>query len=96
MSIPQNQSFPLPANMDLDSVDTIRDWLMSAFENGAVALDGAQVERVYTNCLLMLISASAEAASHGHRMIINTASPALLEAISTLGLMSQFSDILED
>lgn len=95
MSTAENQSYSLPTNMDIDSIDTIRDWLLSAFENGAVALDGAQVERVYTNCLLMIISASAEAASHGHKLILNSASPALLEAISTLGLKPQFSDILE-
>lgn len=90
------QLFDLPAHMDLDAVDTIRDWLAPAIDQGDVQLNGAPVERVYSNCLLMLLAAQNEAESHGHSITINSPSFALTDAITCLGLGENFSSLFKD
>jgi anti-anti-sigma regulatory factor len=48
----------LPAIVDLDALDFVRDGLIEAVELGALTVDASQVERVSTNALFMLVSAS--------------------------------------
>ena len=51
----------LPAIVDLDALDLIRDELIDAVESGPVRVDGKAVERVSTNALFMLMSAAETA-----------------------------------
>lgn len=88
------KSVALPAVIDLDSLDDIRDGLIDAIEEGPVTVTAAAVERVSTNALFMLISA-AEAARRNHfDFAIEQPSAALVTAIERLGLGAQFSGMM--
>ena len=56
------KAIALPAVVDLDALDGVRDGLIEAVELGPVRRSTAQaVERVATNALLMLVSAAETA-----------------------------------
>ena len=55
---PASKVVALPAIVDLDTLDVVRDGLIDAVEMGAVTVDASKVERVATNALFMLISAA--------------------------------------
>ena len=55
MAQARKKSVTLPAIVDLDALDHIRDELIDAVEHGAVAVKAAGVERVATNALFMLL-----------------------------------------
>ncbi|WP_375452386.1 STAS domain-containing protein [uncultured Devosia sp.] len=80
----------LPAIVDLDSLDGIRDGLLDAIEEGAVSINGAGVERVSTNALFMLISAAETARKNNFELTIDKPSAALSGAIERLGLGTSF------
>ncbi len=84
----------LPAVVDLDSLDGIRDGLIDAIEEGPVAVSAAAVERVSTNGLFMLISAAETARRNSFDFNVEQPSPALLGAIERLGLSAQFSGMM--
>ena len=85
----------LPSVIDLDALDMVRDGLIDAVELGDVVIDGAAVERVATNGLLMLISA-AETAQRNHNSFgITGASASMLASIDRLGLAESFSRLMK-
>lgn len=84
----------LPAVVDLDSLDGIRDGLIDAIEEGPVTVSGAAIERVSTNGLFMLISAAETARRNSFDFAIEQPSAALLAAIERLGLDAQFSGMM--
>lgn len=84
----------LPAIVDLDSLDGIRDGLLDAIEEGPVAISAGAVERVSTNALFMLISASETARRNHFEFAIEQPSAALVSAIERLGLGAQFSGMM--
>ncbi|MEO6396092.1 MAG: STAS domain-containing protein [Devosia sp.] len=84
----------LPAVVDLDAIDGVRDGLLDAIEQGAVLVDGHAVERVSTNALLMLISAAETARRNSFPFAIAGASAPMLAAIDLLGLRSSFSGLM--
>ncbi len=88
------KSIALPAIIDLDSLDGIRDSLIDAIEDGAVTLTAGSVERVSTNALFMLISAAETARKNEHEFAIESPSAALTAAIGRLGLDAQFSGMM--
>ena len=51
----------LPAVVDLDALDGVRDRLLEAIDAGPVTVSAAAVERVSTNALFMLLSAAETA-----------------------------------
>jgi anti-anti-sigma regulatory factor len=85
----------LPGVMDLDALDMVRDQLVEALDAGSVAIDGAEVGRVATNALFMLLSAAETARRNNVRLTVTAPSTALTAAIDRLGLGAQFADILE-
>jgi hypothetical protein len=89
------RTISLPAIIDLDALDPLRDELLDAVESGSVRLLGDHVERVATNSLLLLLSA-AESARRG-QVSLSVAQPSvpLLAAIDRLGLTERFAPILE-
>ena len=84
----------LPAIVDLDSLDGIRDGLLDAIEEGPVTVAAAGVERVSTNALFMLISAAETARRNNFEFEIDKPSVALTGAIERLGLGSSFMGMM--
>ena len=67
----------LPAVVDLDALEEVRDALLAETERGAVEVSGAAVERISTNALLMLASAAETARRNDFPCTITAASPAM-------------------
>jgi len=85
----------LPAIVDLDALDFVRDGLIEAVELGAVAVDASQVERVSTNALFMLISAAETAKRNSTNFTIFGASAPIKAAVDRLGLDSAFTGLMK-
>jgi anti-anti-sigma regulatory factor len=90
-----SRSVALPAIVDLDALDIVRDGLIEAVELGAVTIDGSRVERVATNALLMLISAAETARRNEYGFSITGASAPMQAAIERLGLSASFSGLMK-
>ena len=88
------KSVALPAIIDLDSLDGIRDGLIDAIEGGPVTVLAGAVERVSTNALFMLLSAADTARRNHFEFAIEQPSAALTAAIERLGLDAQFSGMV--
>ena len=88
------QPIALPAVIDLDSLDGIRDGLIDAIEEGPVTVSAQAVERVSTNALMMLISAAETARKNQFEFAIEQPSATMLSAIERLGLQAQFSGMM--
>ena len=85
----------LPAVVDLDALDGVRDRLLDAVETGPVSVDGSGVERLATNALIMLISAAETARRNSFSFAVENASPPMLGAIDRLGLRPSFTAIMK-
>lgn len=83
----------LPAVVDLDALEDVRDALLAA-AGGPLVVSGGAVERISTNALLLLVSAAETARRNESSFEIATASPAMLAAIDRLGLTSAFAAML--
>jgi anti-anti-sigma regulatory factor len=94
MSKTADKSIALPAVIDLDSLDGIRDGLLDAIEEGSVTIAAGAVERVSTNALFMLMSAAETARRNQFEFAIEQPSAALTSAIERLGLGAQFSGMM--
>ncbi|WP_137150688.1 STAS domain-containing protein [Devosia sp. FKR38] len=88
------KSVALPAIVDLDSLEGVRDVLVDALDEGAVTISANAVERVSTNALFMLISAAETARRNRFDFAIEQPSPAFAAAIERLGLDAQFSGMM--
>jgi anti-anti-sigma regulatory factor len=84
----------LPAIVDLDSLDGIRDGLIDAIEEGPVTISAAGVERISTNALFMLISAAETARKNNFDFAIDKPSAAMTGAIERLGLGTSFMGMM--
>ncbi len=85
----------LPAVVDLDSLEGIRDGLMDVIEDGPVVVSAAGVERVSTNALFMLISAAESARRNHFEFAITSPSGAMTAAIDRLGLGARFEGMIK-
>jgi anti-anti-sigma regulatory factor len=85
----------LPAIVDLDALDFVRDELIGAVELGAVTVDASQVERVSTNALFMLVSAAETAKRNSIGFAISGASAPIKAAVERLGLGDAFSGMMK-
>jgi anti-anti-sigma regulatory factor len=85
----------LPAIADLDALDGVRDRLLDAVESGPVTVIGADVERVSTNALLMLVSAAETARRNSFAFAVEKASEPMLSAIARLGLQPHFAGMMK-
>lgn len=95
MAQTRSRTIALPAIVDLDALDPIRDELVDAIDSGTVTIRAAAVDRVATNALFMLLSAAETARRNTYAFTVSEPSEAFLAAISRLGLGSQFAGILE-
>ncbi|GEM_PF-469346 len=85
----------LPAVVDLDALDIVRDGLIEAIETGAVTVDASRVERVATNALLMLVSAGETAKRNSFPFAIAMVSAPMQAAIDRLGLKGTFAGLMK-
>jgi len=85
----------LPAIVDLDALDQVRDGLIDAVELGPVEIDASKVERVATNALFMLVSAAETSRRNSYNFAIDGASAPMLAAIDRLGLSASFSGLMK-
>lgn len=88
------KSVVLPAVVDLDSLDGIRDGLIDVIDEGSVTVVAAGVERVSTNALFMLISAAETARRNHNEFTIASPSGAMTAAIDRLGLGARFEGMI--
>lgn len=95
MAKANSHSVALPAIIDLDAIDGIRDSLIDALEEGPVTVKAEAVERVSTNALFLLISAAETARRNQFEFTIETPSAAMTAAIERLGLDAQFSGMMK-
>lgn len=95
MADAEAQSVALPAIVDLDALDSVRDQLIEAVEEGPVAIDASAVERVATNALLMLMSAAESARRSDFAFSVSQPSEPMTAAIERLGLSESFEPILK-
>ncbi len=89
----RSKTIALPAVVDLDALDNVRDRLLEALEAGPVTVTGAAVERVATNALIMLISAAETARRNGFAFWVAKPSEPMQAAIDRLGLSTAFAGI---
>lgn len=89
------KTIALPAVVDLDALDPIRDALIEAIESGAVTVKAAAIERVVTNALFMLLSAAETARRNDFAFAVSAPSEAMRSAVSRLGLGARFAAIME-
>jgi len=87
------QEVALPPIVDLDTLDSIRDRMIDAIEHGPVRVDGASVERVATNGLLMLLCAAQTAQQNKHDFAVVNLSEPMQSAVQRLGLAANFSSL---
>ncbi len=85
----------LPAIVDLDALDPIRDVLIDAVESGPVKVKGNAVERVATNALFMLMSAAETARRNNFAFAVTEPSEPFRLAVERLGLGGEFAAIME-
>ena len=86
----------MPAVVDLDALDGVRDGLIDAIEAGpGRRSSAAAVERVSTNALFMLLSAAETARRNNFPFAIAAASAPMRAAIERLGLARSFAGIDE-
>jgi anti-anti-sigma regulatory factor len=95
MAETRSTTIALPAIVDLDALDTVRDKLIDAVESGPIKLDASAVERVSTNALVMLISAGETARRNNFEFHLAGASQPMLSAIDRLGFGSSFSGMMK-
>jgi anti-anti-sigma regulatory factor len=81
----------LPAVVDLDALDGVRDRLLEAIDAGPVTVSAGKVERVSANALFLLLSAAETARRSNTTFTIGSVSSSLAAAIERLGLSPQFA-----
>jgi anti-anti-sigma regulatory factor len=94
MAASTKNTVQLPAVVDLDAIDSVRDGLIDAVEQGPVTINAGSVERVSTNALFMLLSAAETARRNSFALNIEQPSELMLSAIDRLGLAESFESIL--
>ncbi|WP_127144219.1 STAS domain-containing protein [Pelagibacterium montanilacus] len=84
----------LARTLDGGDVGALRAALAEALARGPVRLDASGTERVSTSGLMVLLSAAVSARAMDRPLVMADPSPALEEAIETLGLADQFAPMI--
>src|SRR3569623_964319 len=85
----------LPAIVDLDALDIVRDGLIDAVEVGPVEVDASKVARVARNALFMLVCASETSRRNNFPFAFSGPSALMLAAIDRRGLSDSFSSLMK-
>ena len=92
MAKARTRQVALPAVVDLDALDSVRDGLLTALEGGPLTVSGEAVERISTNALLMLMSAAETAKRTGLPFAVTAPSAPMQAAIARLGFDGRFAE----
>ncbi|CDP53477.1 STAS domain-containing protein [Paradevosia shaoguanensis] len=95
MATINGKSVALPAIVDLDALDSVRDLLADAVEQGATTVSCAGVERISTNALFLLMSAAETARRQSTEFAVVEPSATMLAAVDRLGLGEQFAGLVK-
>jgi anti-anti-sigma regulatory factor len=95
MARSKTKTVALPAVIDLDTLDSVRDGLAEALEAGPVTVSAEAVERVSTNGLFLLMSAAETARRNDFSFAISDVSGPMLQAIDRLGLGQSFAALMK-
>lgn len=95
MSETTEQSVALPAVVDLDALDGLRDTMLDGLDQAAITVDCSKVERIATNGLIMLLSAAESARRTNVAFSLGDPSDAMKSAVERLGLSPSFTDFFE-
>jgi anti-anti-sigma regulatory factor len=95
MAQARSRTVALPAIVDLDALEPIRDELIDAVEAGPVKVTGAAVERVATNALFMLMSAAETARRNNFAFAVTNPSEPFRLAVERLGLAGAFAAFMK-
>ena len=99
MAEAQTKTLDLPAIVDLDILDSIRDNLIEVIDlieqEGSLEINAQKVERVATNALLMMLSAARSAEQEGVSFFIKDPSVQMSGAIDRLGLNDNFTPLFK-
>ena len=90
-----SNSIALPAVIDLDALEGMRDGLLDAIDSGPLIVVGEAVERVSTNGLMLLLALAETARRNHFAFALEGASQPLRSAIERLGLLPAFAGILK-
>lgn len=83
----------LPANLDMRSVQDLKDRLIAALaSNPVLLLDGAETEHVATPGVQLLLAASRTAKADGGQIALANRSAALEAAFQDLGLANELAE----
>jgi anti-anti-sigma regulatory factor len=75
--------------LDIRTAGPLRDGLQKALKRGKpVVIDAAQVDRLSTPCIQVLLAASKSAEAGGGRIVLAQASDAFVAAFGDLGLFA--------
>lgn len=91
----RSKTIALPAVVDLDALDHVRDAMLDAIEFGPVTVDAGAVQRICTNALLMLVSAAETARRSSFTFEVSGASEPMLSAIDRLGFKPCFAEMMK-
>jgi|GEM_PF-5260797 len=86
----------LPILLDVAALPDLAGRLDTALDLGDVRLDGAGVERVAANGVLLLLAAGQAAQARSRALVLSQPSPALCEAAQRLGLERHLALICEE
>lgn len=82
----------LPRELDLLAAESLKDSLLAELDHGeGILLDAADVERVSTPCIEVLVAAHKTSVVSGQAFYISNSSQVLIDAFSALGLDEQFN-----
>jgi len=95
MAEAEMQSIELPAIVDLDTLDDVRDQLLQVIEHGSIIIKADKVERVATNALLMMLSAANSAKQNDVSFEISNPSAPMMGAVDRLGLNDNFTSLIK-
>lgn len=85
----------LPATVDLPAAAELRQALLAALSEGTscVLLDAAEVEKISTSAIQIILAAEKEIKSKGGSIEFNTISTSLIQAWQDLGLADQLNSL---
>ena len=83
----------LPAELDMLCAEQLKTKLCDALvDSSAIRLDAADVTRVSSSCVQVLLAAARSAESDGGRLDLLNAPSVLTEAFQDLGLQNEIQD----
>ena len=95
MAESSSRTIALPAIVDLDALDPIRDELVDAVEAGEVKVACSGTERIATNALFLLLSAAETARRNNFGFTVTAPSEAFRAAVSRLVQSTREADLLQ-